>query len=68
MEPVIVSNPEILGGQPVFRNTRVPFHTLLDYLEEGHNLNEFLDDFPTVTKEDAVAALEHAKDIVLAQF
>ncbi len=64
---VIVRDPEILGGTPVFRGTRVPFKNLLDYLEGGHTLDEFLDEFPTVTREAAVAALEHAKDLVIAQ-
>jgi uncharacterized protein (DUF433 family) len=68
MDSVIISDSGILGGTPVFRGTRVPFHTLLDYLEEGHTLHEFLEDFPTVTRADAVAALEHAKEMILAQF
>jgi uncharacterized protein (DUF433 family) len=50
---------------PVFRGTRVPFQALLDYIEGGQTLDEFLDDFPTVTREAAVDALEHAKDLVL---
>jgi len=64
---VIVRNPEILGGTPVFRGTRVPFQALLDYLEGGDTLDEFLDDFPTVTREAAVAALELAKSLVVGQ-
>ena len=64
---VIVKDPEILSGEPVFRNTRVPFKALLDYLEGGETLDEFLDDFPTVTRENAIAALEEAKSLVLAQ-
>jgi uncharacterized protein (DUF433 family) len=68
MEAVITADPDIMGGTPVFRGTRVPFHTLLDYLEEGHSLDVFLDDFPTVDRRDAIAALEHAKDLVLAAF
>lgn len=64
---VIVRDPEILGGTPVFRGTRVPFKNLLDYLEGGHTLDEFLDEFPTVTREAAIAALEHAKNLVIAQ-
>ena len=64
---VIIKDPEILSGEPVFRNTRVPFKALLDYLEGGETLDEFLDDFPTVTREDAIAALEEAKSLVLAQ-
>jgi uncharacterized protein (DUF433 family) len=65
--PVIHSDPEILGGTPVFVGTRVPFQTLLDYLEAGDPLDEFLDDFPTVSREQAVAALEQAKDALLAR-
>ncbi len=64
---VIIKNPGILGGEPVFANTRVPFQALLDYLEGGQTLDEFLDDFPTVTREAAVAALEEAKALVIAQ-
>lgn len=64
---VIVKDPEILGGVPVFRGTRVPFKNLLDYLEGGHTLREFLEDFPSVTREAAIAALEHAKDLVIAK-
>jgi len=59
--PVVHSDPEILGGTPVFVGTRVPFQTLLDYLEAGDPLGDFLEDFPTVTREQAVAALEQAK-------
>jgi uncharacterized protein (DUF433 family) len=64
---VIIRDPEILGGMPVFRGTRVPFQALLDYLEGGQTLNEFLDDFPTVTREAAVHALEHAKSLVVSE-
>jgi uncharacterized protein (DUF433 family) len=60
------SDPEILSGTPVFVGTRVPFRALLDYLEAGHTLAEFLDDFPTVTREQAIAALEEAGEAVLA--
>ena len=56
------SDPDILGGTPVFVGTRVPVHTLLDYLEAGDSLADFLEDFPTVTREQAVAALELAKE------
>jgi uncharacterized protein (DUF433 family) len=58
-KPVHV-DPEILGGIPVFAGSRVPFRALIDYLEGGHSLEEFLDDFPTVTKEIAIAGLEAA--------
>ena len=57
-DEVIVKDRDILGGTPVFRGTRVPLQALLDYLEGGQTLDEFLDDFPTVSKEFAVAALE----------
>ena len=53
---VVRSDPDILGGTPVFIGTRVPVQALIDYIEGGHSLNEFLDDFPTVTRETAVAA------------
>jgi uncharacterized protein (DUF433 family) len=65
-EPVIQSDPEILGGLPVFAGTRVPVQTLLDYLEAGQPLSDFLDDFPTVSREQAIAALEQAKEVLLA--
>jgi uncharacterized protein (DUF433 family) len=64
---VIVKDPEILSGTPVFRGNRVPFQALLDYIEGGDTLDEFLDDFPTVSREDAIAALEEAKSLVIAQ-
>jgi uncharacterized protein (DUF433 family) len=64
---VIVKDPNILGGSPVFRSTRVPFQALIDYLEGGQTLDEFLSDFPTVTREAAIAALEEAKSLLLAQ-
>ena len=65
--PAIHSDPEIMGGTPVFVGTRVPFQTLLDYLEGGEPLSEFLEDFPTVTSEQAIAALEQAKKALLAR-
>jgi uncharacterized protein (DUF433 family) len=64
---VIHSDPNIMGGTPVFVGTRVPFQTLLDYLEAGEPLGEFLDDFPTVSRDQAVAALEQAKEALLAR-
>ncbi len=67
IQKVITRDPAVLGGTPVFRGTRVPFQTLLDYLEGGQTLNEFLDDFPTVTREAAVYALEHAKALVVGE-
>jgi uncharacterized protein (DUF433 family) len=66
--PVIVRNPEILGGEPVFRGTRVPYQALLDYLEGGrHTLEDFLEDFPTVSRDMAIEALEQGKRLVLSQ-
>ncbi len=64
---VITRDPDVLGGTPVFRGTRVPFQALLDYLEGGQTLDEFLDDFPTVTREAAITSLEHAKSLVLSE-
>jgi uncharacterized protein (DUF433 family) len=64
---VIHITQEIMGGTPVFVGTRVPFETLLDYLKAGQPLSEFLEDFPTVTREQAVAALEQAKEALLAR-
>jgi uncharacterized protein (DUF433 family) len=61
---VIVSDPEILGGIPCFRGTRVPVDSLIDYLEAGDPLDEFLDNFPSVTRDAAVAALEEAKTLL----
>ena len=63
---VIHSDPDILGGTPVFRGTRVPFQALLDYVEGGHTLDEFLSDFPTVSRDLAVQALEQARDRLVA--
>jgi uncharacterized protein (DUF433 family) len=63
---IIHRDPDILGGTPVFVGTRVPVRTLLDYLEAGDSLNEFLEDFPTVTREQAVAALQLAKQMLVA--
>jgi len=64
--PLIVRDPEILGGIPCYRGTRVPFQNLLDYLEAGDTLDKFLEQFPTVTREMAIESLESAKDSLLA--
>lgn len=64
---IVHSNPEILGGTAVFVGTRVPVQTLLVYLEKGETLEEFLDNFPTVSREQAVAFLEEAGRALLAQ-
>jgi uncharacterized protein (DUF433 family) len=63
---VVHSDPEILGGTPVFVGTRVPVKNLFDYLEGGDSLDEFLNDFPSVTREHAVAALELAREMTEA--
>ena len=66
MESVVVRNPEILGGTPVFSGTRVPVQNLIDYLAAGDDLDEFLADFPTVSREQAQRFLEQAKEALLA--
>lgn len=63
---VVHSDPDILGGTPVFVGTRVPIKTLLDYLEAGDSLDEFLDHFPSVSREQAIATLELAKEMLTA--
>ncbi|OGA35205.1 hypothetical protein CLG94_03545 [Candidatus Methylomirabilis limnetica] len=63
---VVHCDPDILGGTPVFVGTRVPVQALIDYIEGGHSLETFLDDFPTVSRDIAVAALEQAKVHLLA--
>ncbi len=62
---VVHSDPEILGGTPVFVGTRVPVQALIDYLEGGHPLADFLEDFPSVRHDQAVAALELARDALI---
>lgn len=59
---VVHSDPDILGGTPVFQGTRVPFRNLIDYLERGHTVEEFLDHFPTVTREQVISSLEAAHE------
>jgi uncharacterized protein (DUF433 family) len=65
-EQVIVRDPDVMSGVPCFRGTRVPFKNLIDYLEGGHSLGEFLRQFPTVTQAMAVQALEEARESLLA--
>jgi uncharacterized protein (DUF433 family) len=64
---VVHTDPNILGGTPVFVGTRVPAKSLFDYLEGGDTLDEFLHQFPSVTREQAIAAIELARDTVLAR-
>ena len=66
-ERVVVSDPEIMNGMPCFQGTRVPFKNLIDYLEGGHSLGDFLRQFPTVSREQAIQALEEAKESLLAR-
>jgi uncharacterized protein (DUF433 family) len=63
---IVTRNPQILGGTPVFTGTRVPVKNLFDYLEAGDSLEIFLDAFPSVTREQAVAALEMAREALVA--
>ena len=63
----ILSDPEIMGGTPVFAGTRVPVQTFVEYLEAGDPLDEFLLDFPSVSRDQAVAVLELAKELLLAR-
>lgn len=62
--PVIIRDPEILSGMPVFAGTRVPAKNLIDYLEHGRSVDEFLDDFPTVSRDQVIAALEEVKELL----
>ncbi len=63
---VVHADPEIMSGTPVFVGTRVPVRTLIDYLAAGDDLDAFLDDFPTVSRQQAIAALELAQEALLA--
>ncbi len=65
-EELITRSKDVMSGTPVFRGTRVPIQTLFDYLEAGDPLDVFLDDFPSVTREQALAVLEYAKELALA--
>jgi len=64
-ESVIAIDPEVMNGMPCFRGTRVPFKNLIDHLEGGHSLDEFLRQFPVVTREMAIQSVEEAKSIVV---
>jgi len=67
MPKVIVKDPNILGGEPVFRGTRVPFKILIDYLEGGDTLDQFLEQYPAVSRKLAIAAIEEARLSLVAQ-
>ncbi|HEX8430114.1 MAG TPA: DUF433 domain-containing protein [Longimicrobium sp.] len=66
-EPVVHTDPEIMSGTPVFIGTRVPVRALLDHLEDGDTIDNFLDGFPSVTREQAVAFLEQAAQAYIGQ-
>ncbi len=61
-KPLISSSPDVMGGTPVFTGTRVPVQTLIDYLEGGESIDDFLEGFPTVTREQVIAFLEEVKE------
>lgn len=64
-KPLIVSSPDVMGGTPVFAGTRVPVQTLLEYLEGDRSIKDFLEEFPTVTREQVIAFLEEAKELMI---
>jgi uncharacterized protein (DUF433 family) len=65
-DPVISCSPDVMGGTPVFAGTRVPVQTLLDYLEAGESIDDFLGGFPSVSREQVIKFLEQAKDRLVA--
>jgi uncharacterized protein (DUF433 family) len=65
-KPLIICSPDIMGGTPVFAGTRVPVQTLLDYLKGGETIDDFLEGFPTVSREQVIAFLEEARDRMVA--
>jgi uncharacterized protein (DUF433 family) len=67
MTGIIIKDPNILGGEPVFRGSRVPFKVLIDYLEGGDTLDQFLEQYPSVSRELAIAAIEEARLSLVAQ-
>ena len=67
MQDVVTRDPEVMHGTPVFRGTRVPVKTLFDYLENGETLDDFLEGFPTVSRELAIQVLEESKELRLAR-
>ncbi len=67
MQNAIIKDQNILGGEPVFRGTRVPFKALTDYLEGGETLDQFLEQYPSVSRELAIAALEEARSSLVSQ-
>ena len=66
-QSTISRSPDVMGGTPVFSGTRVPVQTVLDYLEAGETIDDFLEGFPSVTREQVIAFLEEAKDLLVAK-
>jgi uncharacterized protein (DUF433 family) len=66
-QPTISRSPDVMGGAPVFSGTRVPVQTLLDYLEAGEAIGDFLEGFPSVSREQVISFLEEAKDLLVAR-
>lgn len=64
-KPIVSCSPDVMGGTAVFHGTRVPVQTLLDYLESGDSIDDFLEGFPSVTREQVIAFLEEAKNRVI---
>lgn len=67
IDKLITCDAEIMSGTPVFKNTRVPIKNLIDYLETGESLDDFLEDFPSVSREQAVQTLKLAREVLLTQ-
>ncbi len=67
MQNVIIKDKNILGGEPVFRGTRVPFKILIEYLEGGDTLDQFLEQYPSVSRDLAIAAIEEARSSLVSQ-
>ena len=66
-KPIVTCSPDVLGGTPVFAGTRVPVQTLIDYLEGSETIDDFLEGFPSVSREQVIAFLEEAKESLLAR-
>ena len=65
--PILSCSPDVMGGTPVFAGTRVPVQTVLDYLEAGETIDDFLEGFPTVSRDQVIGFLEEAKDLLVAK-
>jgi uncharacterized protein (DUF433 family) len=65
-DPIVVSSPDVLGGTPVFAGTRVPVHTLIEYLSSGDSIDDFLEGFPSVSRDQVLRFLARAEDLLCA--